>query len=205
MASEILSSFLKDYDHKRLAAELDLDRRKKALFDLFPRLEQIESEINAIGISTSKAILLNNDTSSLANLNKKIEKLKKEKESILTSNGYDVSYLKPNYECSLCNDTGFVEEDNKKVLCSCLKQRLLNASYDNSNLFNLDIENFSNFDANVFSDEVDVAKFGQNISPRKNILNIKDKALDFIESFDEPSCKNLLFTGKTGSRKKFYV
>ena len=205
MANEILSSFLKDYDHKRLTAELDLDKRKKDLFALFPRLEQIESEINSIGISTSKAILLNKDSSSLAKLNKKIEKLKKEKESILTSNGYDASYLKPNYECSFCNDTGFVEEDNKKVLCNCLKQRLLNASYDNSNLSNLNSENFSNFDADIFSDEVDFSKFGQNISPRKNILNIRDKALDFVENFDDPSCKNLLFTGKTGCRKKLYV
>ncbi len=205
MDSKILDSFLKEYDHKRLIAELDLDKRKKALFNLFPRLEQIEAEINSLGISTSKAILLNNDTSSLTKLNKKIEKLKKEKESILTSNGYDVSYLKPNYECSLCNDTGFVDENNKKSLCSCLKQRLLNVSYNNSNLSNLNVENFSNFNADLFSDEVDFSKFGQNISPRKNILKIKDKALDFVEHFEDPSYKNLLFTGKTGSRKEFYV
>ena len=85
-------------------------------------------------------------------------------------------------------------------MCNCLKQHLLDISYKNSNLSGLVSQNFTNFDANLFSDDVDISKFGQNISPRQNILNIKNKALDFIENFDDPSYKNLLFTGNTGLR-----
>ena len=52
----------------------------------------------------------------------------------------------------------------------------------------------------MFSDEVDIAKFHFNISPRTNILNIKNKCVQFVENFEDPAQKNLLFTGNTGLR-----
>ena len=51
-----------------------------------------------------------------------------------------------------------------------------------------------------FSDEIDVAKYKLNISPKKNMENIKNKCIDFIKNFDNPNTKNLLFTGNTGLR-----
>ena len=203
MANKVLVSLLKDYESKRSSAELDLESRKQKLFALLPELEEIEEEINSFGIKTTKLLLLNKDDVSLKEFYDKLDELKKRKEEILVSNGYDASYLKPFYECPVCNDTGFVEVDNRSEMCSCLKQRLLDISYDSSNLSNLKNENFSTFDANIFSDEVDFAKFGQRISPRKNILNIKENALSFVENFDDPSYNNLLFTGNTGLGKSF--
>ncbi|MBD8924172.1 hypothetical protein EGR52_12395 [bacterium] len=52
----------------------------------------------------------------------------------------------------------------------------------------------------IFSDEVDFAKYKFNISPRKNITNIKNKCIEFIENFENPDYKNLLFVGSTGLR-----
>ena len=65
---------------------------------------------------------------------------------------------------------------------------------------NLDKENFNTFNENIFSNEVDLSKYKFNISPRKNINNIKNKCIKFIENFDNPAQKNLLFTGNTGLR-----
>ena len=67
-------------------------------------------------------------------------------------------------------------------------------------MYNLDKENFNNFNENIFSDEVDLSKYKLNISPRKNIINIKNKCMEFVENFDNLSQKNLLFTGGTGLR-----
>ena len=86
------------------------------------------------------------------------------------------------------------------VMCSCLKQKLLDYSFNKSNMSNLNKENFSTFNPNMFSDEVDIAKFHFNISPRTNILNIKNKCVQFVENFEDPAQKNLLFTGNTGLR-----
>ena len=197
----ILNSLLKEYEQKKIFAELDLEKRKQNLYKLIPRLEEIDTEINNFAIKTAKNILSNNSSNSVNDLKNKIEKLKEEKKSILLENNYDLDYFKPFYECKICNDTGFVMDKNYKTeMCNCLKQKLLNISYNKSNIYNFKKENFENFNELLFSDEVDLSKYKFNISPRKNILNIKNKCIDFIKDFDNPNSKNLLFTGSTGLR-----
>ena len=202
MANEALNSLLKEYEQKKLNAELDLEERKKNLYKLIPRLEQIDAELSTLGISTAKSILNNtSDSNSVNNLKLKIANLKKEKEAILLQNGYSLDYLKPFYECKICYDTGFILDSNyKTTMCNCLKQKLLNISFNKSNISNVDKENFSNFNELLFSDEVDLAKYRFNISPRRNILNIKNKSIEFVKNFDNPDYKNLLFVGSTGLR-----
>lgn len=202
MANEILNSLLKEYEQKKLNAELDLDRRKQNLYKLIPRLEEIDKELNSFAINTAKSILNNSSTSSsVDNLKEKIANLKKEKELILLRNNYNLDYLKPFYECKICNDTGFVLDNNYKTsMCNCLKQKLLDISFNKSNMSNLNKENFNNFSELIFSDEVDLSKYRFNISPRKNISNIKNKCIEFINNFDDPNYKNLLFVGSTGLR-----
>jgi len=202
MANEALNSLLKEYEQKKLNAELDLEERKNNLYKLIPRLEQIDTELSTLGISTAKSILNNtSDFNSVDNLKLKIANLKKEKDAILLQNGYSLDYLKPFYECKICNDTGFVLDNNyKTTMCNCLKQKLLNISFNKSNISNVDKENFSNFNELLFSDEVDLAKYRFNISPRRNILNIKNKSIEFVKNFDNPDYKNLLFVGSTGLR-----
>ena len=200
MANEILNSLLKEYEQKKLKAELDLEKRKDDLYNRIPRLKQIENELNTFAISKAKEIL-RNGPHSLKDLEYKIAILKKEKEDILKGNNISTDYLKPFYECNLCNDTGYIMDDNfKTTMCSCLKQKLLNFSFNKSNMFNLEKENFSTFNDSLFSDEVDVAKYRFNISPRKNINNIKEQCIKFVENFDDTSTKNLLFSGNTGLR-----
>ena len=179
MANETLNSLLKEYEQKKLNAELDLDRRKENLYKLIPRLEEIDSELSTLGISTAKNILNNiSKPDSVDNLKLKIANLKKEKEAILIQNGYSLDYLKPFYDCKICNDTGFILDKNyKTTMCNCLKQKLLNVAFNKSNISNIDKENFNKFNELIFSDEVDLAKYRFNISPRRNILNIKNKSI----------------------------
>ena len=85
-------------------------------------------------------------------------------------------------------------------MCSCLKQRLLNNLYNKSNLTNIDKENFANFDENLFSNIKDSE---HGYSPRQNVINIKKASLEFINNFNNPDTKNLLFTGNTGLGKSY--
>ena len=203
MSNQILNNLLKEYDKKRIKAELDLEERKESLYSSIPRLKQIEDELNNYAINTAKELLLNNN-SSLENLHNKIEDLKNEKNEILLKNNLPLNYLKPIYECNICNDTGYVLKNNYKTeLCNCLKQKLLNISYNKSNMSNLDKENFNTFNENLFSDEVDISKYKLNISPRRNIINIKEKCIEFVQNFEDLEQKNLLFTGNTGLGKTF--
>lgn len=68
---------------------------------------------------------------------------------------------------------------------------------------NLKKENFDNFDINVYSTDIDEQKYNAKLSPRQNIQNVKDIAMQFINNFDDPEEKNLLFTGNTGLGKTF--
>lgn len=200
MSNEVLNSILKEYEQKKLRAELDLEKRKEILYQKIPELEKIENELNHYAIKTAKNIL-NNEPASLDELKQKVEILKYKKACILQEAHLNINYLKPIYECSVCQDTGYVmDKDYKTVMCNCLKQRLLDYSFHKSNMSSLDKENFNTFNENIFSDEVDVAKYRFNISPRENIKNIKEKCIEFVNEFDNPNYKNLLFTGNTGLR-----
>ncbi|MCF0125703.1 MAG: hypothetical protein HUJ68_08115 [Clostridia bacterium] len=219
MSNELLNSLLKEYEQKKIRAELDAEERKNSLYASNSRLAEIEDELSHYAISTAKNILMgdiknfNNMTTlesishnnTYTTLNNKISKLKKEKEKILSSLGLSYDYLKPYYECKLCKDTGYITtSDYKTSMCSCLKQKMLNDAYNKSNIYSLETENFDNFKPSLFSDDVDVSKYKFNISPRKNILNIKKNCENFIENFDNPDQKNLLFVGNTGLRKNVY-
>ena len=200
MANEVFNSLLKEYEIKRQKAEFDLEDRKAQLYAKFPRLQQIDDELNHLSISVAKSILLNNNFSSVE-IASKSQKLKEEKLAILQNANLPKNYLEPWYECSICQDTGYISNGlSKTKMCSCLKQKLLDASFNDSNMTNLDKENFSTFNENVFSNEVDLAKYHFNISPRENIKNIKKKCIEFVENFDNPDTKNLLFSGNTGLR-----
>lgn len=200
MSNEILNSLLKEYEQKKTKAEINLINRKDRLYESIPRLKEIEDELNKYAIETTKNIL-NGCQNDLKDLINKINKLKFEKEQILKSKGIDLSYLKPFYDCKNCNDTGYItDENNKKIMCNCLKQRILNESFNISNISTLNKDNFSKFNPLMYSDDVDIAKYKFNISPRKNILNIKEKAIQFINNFDNPQYKNLLFSGNSGLR-----
>lgn len=203
MSSEILSTLLLEYDQKKRRAEIDLEKNKQELFIKYPRLQEIENELNSFAINTAKNIL-KGTTYSLNELNEKVKILKTEKEKILKENKIPDNYLEPKYECSICKDTGYIQNENSaSILCSCLKQKLLDISYNKSNISNLGKENFDTFRLEIFSDKPEPEKYCLNISPRQNMLAIKEKCIEFIENFDNSEYHNLLFTGNTGLGKTF--
>ena len=93
MSNDILNSLLKEYDQKKLKAELECDERKNNLYRLIPRLQEIDNELNSFAFKTAKNILNNsllsdnsNNSYTVENLEEKIKNLKKEKEKILNEN-----------------------------------------------------------------------------------------------------------------------
>jgi len=122
---------------------------------------------------------------------------------LLTKAGYPEDYLEMKYYCGTCKDTGFVESENGFRKCACYRQQLINHIFSQSNLKLAEKENFSTFRESLFPDTVDEEKYGIKISPRENILRIKQRCLSFIENFDKPEEKNLFFSGPAGVGKTF--
>lgn len=201
MAS-LLAELLKEYDLRRQKAIRASEDFKSNLFNTNPRLLEIENELSSSSLNTLKSILMEPSAKNnfMDKLNNKIDTLKKEKIRILHSLGLKEDCLEPNYQCKLCNDTGYIDN---LTMCSCLKQELLNLAYNKSSLNNLDKENFNNFDFNKYSDKADTGKYKVDISPRDNIKNILNIVHSFIDNFEDLQTKNLLFTGNTGLGKTF--
>lgn len=202
MDNSTLKVLLQQYEQKRIKANLIAEQNKINLYKKYPRLEEIENEINKLSIDKIKSILSSN-SNEITKFNLKIQELQMEKEKIFNTANISINSLLPNYECKLCNDTGYINNGYKSVMCNCLKQKIFNIEYNKSNIGNIEFENFSSFSLNYYSDEINVEKYGINISPRENIKTIKKLSENFIKNFDNPSEKNLLFTGNTGLGKTF--
>lgn len=202
MDNSTLTALLHEYEQKRIKANILLEDRKKELYSKYPELSDIENEINLISLKKINLILSAN-LSEIEEINSKIENLKNKKNNLLKQLNINNDFLLPIYECTKCNDTGYIMQNNKSSMCSCLKQKLFNLEYNKCNIGNLDSENFSTFSFDYYSDEINVEKYGLQISPRDNVKRIKELSINFINNFDNPKQKNLLFTGNTGLGKTF--
>ena len=202
MTDKNLENLLSEYEQKRRKAQMDAELKIKQLYEQFPNLEKIDDEINKYAISKSKSILKGN--SNFLEYDNLIENLKNKKTEFLKKNNINTDLFKPDYECKICNDTGYIQDqNNKSIMCHCLKQRLLNLSYNKSNLSDIKNENFDNFNLNLFSDEINLKKYKIKCSPRQNIINIKNACENFIDNFDDLDEKNLFFCGNTGLGKTY--
>jgi len=189
--------------NQKLLARLDsanaaADYRRNMLFSKYPRLSEIERELSTIGISTSKAVLKGDDAvASLNALKEKSLSLQQEFDNILTSNGYNKDYLKPQYACDKCNDTGYVETNNKTIVCECFKKLLSDTACEELNKISpLSLSTFDSFNLNYYSHSADE---NGNI-PYNRMLKIYDYCLNYAKTF-RPNSKGILMKGMTGLGK----
>ena len=202
MQSDVFKTIERNFEYKRNIAIKNANTLKEETYDKFPRLKEIDNLIFKCGIQASKATIANasgKDTI-LSELEEKMSELKKERDEILNKNNIS---LNPRFECTKCNDSGYELSSNGTKMCTCFKQELINEAYNKSNLYRLQEDTFSSFDSALFSDEVNTQKYDTNISPKQNIERIRKLCEEFILNFDEPSQKNLLFTGTPGIGKTF--
>jgi DNA replication protein DnaC len=198
----ILKQILKEYEQKKFIAEKEYSEKINKFYNNHRDIYDLNEQINHIALQITKSIL-SNTKENTTNLKINFEKLNKQKNLKLSNLNLPDDFFIPNYECKLCNDTGYIFEHNKSILCNCIKQKLFNIKYNSSNIGDLEKENFSKFNSNLYSDEINKDEYKATISPRKNIENIKNISLKFIENFEKEDQKNLLFIGNTGLGKTF--
>ena len=200
MYNRVLKNILMDYERKRDNLILQQKLRKEKVYRKVPEIKMIDQQIFEIGLSMSKAIIENPDNykRDIEDVRKQMEKLQMEKAYLLTENNIPVDYMDIKYECSQCEDTGYLPNGEK---CNCLIQNLIDKAYEMSNIKNvLERENFDTFNINIFPDE---PFEGEKLSPRENMKNISSICVDFVNNFDMKNGENLLFYGSTGLGKTF--
>ena len=198
-----LKRLLAEYSSKRSKEIAEADTRKEEIYNKFPRLQEIDDELSSYAIHTAKSILQTNDKSLLNDLNLKKKNLLAEKDEIYKSIKIDSSYFNPQFECNMCKDTGYITENYSTKMCNCLKQRIFDIEYNKINSFDISKYSFDDFSSNLYSQEINKEKYNSSISPKENIEIIKKICDNFINNFENPKEKNLLFTGNTGLGKTF--
>ena len=189
---------IKIYDQKRLESTKEQMRRQEHIYKTIPAIAQIDAQMSSIGVKLAKAAFdpKANTSELITEFERENQNLIKKKQELLISNNYAPDYLELQYDCNLCNDTGYIGTQQ----CTCLNQSLINVAYEQSNLKHiLAYENFDTFDFNYYSKETD-EKFGR--SPHQNMQNLYRFCVHFVHKFNS-SFQNILFHGNTGLGKTF--
>lgn len=203
MFAEAIKRIERQYEIKRNQADVLFIAEKKAIYESTPELYKIDEEIRKLGIQTVKlSVMLKSpeNKQKIEKLQEKIIALKNKKEDILQKMNVTLS---PKYSCEKCNDTGYITQYGFSEMCACMRQELLNEAYNKSNMHNLKTETFANLDLTLFSDVPNIDKYKSKLSPRDNVKKILGITNDFINNFEDPKQKNLLFTGSTGIGKTY--
>lgn len=198
-----LQRILTEYEGVRLQNVKELDLRKADLYKRIPRLGEIEKQLNLISIKLAKSNLFPELAKDNNNLKQNMEELKQEREKLLKYDEKDLSYLSVQYNCDICKDTGYVTSNGTTQMCNCLKQKLFDLEYNQANMGNVTKHTFQNLNLNLFSDKVNLEKYGLNISPRENMKDIINSCMEFVDNMNNPDGKNLLFSGSTGLGKTY--
>ncbi|KAB3532187.1 ATP-binding protein [Alkaliphilus serpentinus] len=202
MMDQVIKRILRDYEDKRSKSKTRKIKRIQEIYNRIPRIKEIDDEIQRIGVSITRAILVKTESPEILvnKLKVQLESLKQEKAFLLTENNIPIQYLEDEYSCSYCKDTGFVGGGKR---CSCFKQQLINSAYSMSNLEGiLNKENFKTFDIELFSNNPFME---YPLTPRENMMDILQVCEGYTINFDRKNedKDNLLFFGDTGLGKSF--
>lgn len=197
LTNEQYNLILREYDKRRLENRHKLEERIKEAEQKIPALRTINQQMASSSVNYAKLSLSNKpvDFEELSILNRS---LALEKERLLEANGFPRDYLKPQYYCKLCKDTGFYNSNH----CRCFQQTVMDILYSQSFLQKqLKEENFSTFRYDFYLDSPD-PEHPNEITPLQNIKKSVYICKEFIETFSV-TYRNMLIHGKTGVGKTF--
>lgn len=189
-AEQIFNEAQRTFDElRKLAFDGQLDRVTK-INETLPEYAELEKEYTACGAKMARlAIRGKMETGEYKTALATLEEIEKKKKNILLSAGYDEDYLKPEFRCKKCEDTGMVRnESGNEVRCECFNKIFGEIALRESNLPVK--EGFSAFSTDVYSD-------GDKGPAKRRIDELKVVVRDF------PKGANRLILGKTGVGKTF--
>lgn len=110
----------KYYEYLRGEAEAKAAERKEEIYNLLPRVKEIDQELLDLGMKLSRT-LLSRETLQIDKIKKQIGALEEERAVLFTENNYREDYTDIKYACDKCNDTGVTEEGGR---CTCVGKRM---------------------------------------------------------------------------------
>ena len=170
------------------------DVNREQLFKEIPRLREIDSELLPVGASIAKTVVKDGDMKALS---ERSLALQNEQEQILLAHHINKEIIKPQFTCTACQDTGYIESDNHTEVCDCLKKLMADIAGEQLSAdLPLNRCTFDSFKLDYYSKEPDI--LGK--IPYNRMSNILQYCIEYAEAFSVRS-KSLLLKGATGLGK----
>ena len=184
---------------KRLSAQKRADMRREEIYDRYPRVKELEQQIASCGAEAAKTVLRGGDVvAEMTKLKEKNLALQDELRRLLIESGFGENALEPQYFCARCGDTGYYEQDNRTIMCQCMKRELVACACEELNrTAPLSLCTFDSFSVDRYSREKD-AETG--IVPYAHMEKIFKYCKGYAASFT-PQSKSILMKGATGLGK----
>lgn len=204
----------KEYVQRRNKAKFAQEERKERIYKELPEIEQIDKEINMLGILTVYKAMKRNVKSNVLkdcpneyfsygkeDIENEIFLLKQKKIEILEEAGYPGDYIENAFFCKQCSDTGFVLHNDIEVSCECRREILSKKLKEVSGVPAEDV--FSKFDSSLYSEMANQEKYGISVSPKIQMEAVYKRCVRFAEEFENPAVNNMVFLGNSGLGKTF--
>lgn len=184
-----MQAILKEYDAIREKNRALLNARKEEVAQNAPDYFRYKNEIISLCMKKANNSLFPAKTDLDANTYQlALARLRKASADALMAAGYPSDYLEPVYDCSLCNDTGFVTGTQ----CTCLKKRITRVLYAQSGIEHmLETNNFSTLSYEYYK--------GEDLVAFQNAVQV---CKDMVANFDTRK-DSLLLYGTVGCGKSF--
>lgn len=187
MSESLYDSIMREYDDQRLENMRKLNLRIREVYDRFPEIREIDEQISTLAETYADSFTLTKGMT-FEEYRKKLSDLRMEKEALLKCYHIAPDTLTMQYHCPDCQDTGYIGSEK----CHCLKQRLIDEMYQQSNLREiLKTENFSTLSYRYYDEE--------NMEKMKLAI---DACKSFAKNFDK-TFENILLCGTVGIGKTF--
>lgn len=172
--------------------------RREEIARKLPEVLVVERKMASTAAGITKAVVTDPDRAQelIEQLGRENLALQAEREVLLTEAGYPADYLKEQYHCAQCRDTGYIGP----TMCSCLESLLKAEAHvwlGTASASAAGRSTFDNFSLSVYPEDPEE---GSTVPPRKRMGEILRFCRDYAEHFT-PGSESLLFMGQTGLGK----
>lgn len=197
-SNEILTQAKDRLSQRRQRALADAEALRRQAYLKLPRLAEIDRELGAIGASAARSVIKSGSAvESIEQLAERSLALQEEYNGILRSMGLESDALEPKFTCKKCSDTGYIEQNNRTVICECLEKLMSDIACEKLNADSpLSLCTFDSFDLSYYSDTPD----SSGNSPLSRMTKIYHYCRRYADGFSASS-RGLLMRGATGLGK----
>ena len=183
-------------EQAKLERERDSEAHRAAAYERYPRLREIDRELQQSMAELAIAFLKKDSEEALGAIRTRNQTLQAERNWILEAGEFEDGYLDDTPVCTRCGGTGY----DGSQMCSCLRELCRQEQKKElTSLLGSGRESFDTFRLDVYSDAYD-PKLGT--SPRELMRSNLNICKKYAAGFSAAS-GSLLFSGATGLGKTF--